>query len=173
LTALNDAVMVSGAIGGVVYGYFFGPQIYSFKDLSGAFTHPLLLLPLTFTSYQGIGLKKITVMMRTEKTEHVIGADGVVIPIYIPGNDGSIIVSCQQNSQAHKTLLNWYKLVRAAIDGGDVSNFATGAMTIRSVSAGTGHVANGISIPKLGDKPYAIQAGDVEWNLPCANIQHN
>ena len=172
MTTLNDAVMVSGAVGGIVYGYFAGPRVYSFKDLSGAFTHPLLLLPLTFTSYSGIGLKKITVMMKTERTKHIVGADGVVIPIYVPGNDGSIVITCQQNSAAHKTMLNWYKMVKTAIDGGDVSNFATGTMTVRTMSTGIGHIIDGISIPKLGEKVYAIQGGDVEWPLPAANIRN-
>jgi hypothetical protein len=143
--------------------------VYSFKDLSGAFIHPLVPIPLVFSG--SIGVKSITVKMAGEKTHQDIAADGAIQSSYIPGDNGSVSIVCQQNSQTHQQLLIWYNLVKAAADLGNVSAFALGAMTLRSISAQTGHVITGISIPKLGDKPYGAQGADVTWDLPAASIQ--
>lgn len=164
--------MVGGAVAGGIASYFLGSKVYSFKDLSGSFTHPYCnsIVWGGSGSYLGIGLKKITITMKSERTEHLVGADGVVIPIYIAGNNGSVTIECQQNSSTHEGLLRWYNLVKNNIDTGDPSEFATAEMTLRSLSAGTGHIIRGISLPQLGEKVYASQGGDVIWILPAANI---
>ena len=145
-------------------------QVYSFRDLTGAFVHPLLPVPLVFTGE--IGVKSVGVSMAGEKTHHDRAADGTIMASYIAGDDGAVAIICQQNSITHRLLLTWYNLVKAAADIGDISTFALGAMTIRSITAQTGHVITGISIPKLSDKPYSAQGADVTWTLPAANIQN-
>lgn len=172
MSLLNNIGMVGGAVSGGIASYFLGARVYSFKDLSGSFTHPDVKSIVWGgpSSYLGVGLKKITVTMKTERTEHLTGADGVVIPIYIAGNDGSVAIVCHQNSSTHETLLTWYNTVRMNIDNGDPSEFATAKMTLRSLSAKTGHIIRGISLPRLGEKVYASQGGDVTWILPAADI---
>lgn len=144
-------------------------QVYSFKDMSGAFVHPSLVLPIVFTGQ--IGVKSVGVAMSSEKSHQDVAADGTVMISFISGDNGIVTITCQQNSDTHKALLVWYNLVKAAADLGDITTFALAAMTIRSISAGTGHMITGISIPKLGDKPYGSQGADVTWALPAANIQ--
>ena len=145
-------------------------KTYSFKDLSGAFVHPLLGAPLVFAGQ--IGLKSVTVAMATEKTVQDVGADGTVMSSYIAGDNGQISIVCQQNSITHRALLSWYNGVKIAADLGDVTQFASAAMTMRSLNDGSGHIATGGSIPKLGDKPYAAQGQDVTWVIPFADIQN-
>jgi hypothetical protein len=144
--------------------------VYSFKDLSGTITHPLMSAPLIFIGQ--IGLVKITVAMATEKSTQAVGADGTVITSYVAGDNGLITIECEQNSITHSWLLAWYNAVKIQADLGDITNFALAIAYMRNLVAGYSHVASGISIPKLGDKPYAAQAQNVIWALPAADIQN-
>ena len=145
-------------------------KVYSFKDLSGQFTSPVLSQPLFFAGQ--IGIKKITVSMATERSMHDLGADGTVLISAVAGNNGQVTIDCQQNSITHQALLRWYNAVKIAFDAGDVSDFATASMTLRNISDGSGHNITGISLPKLSDKPYAAQAADIQWVLHAANIEN-
>lgn len=144
--------------------------VYSFKDISGVFNHPLMGVPLVF--HGQVGIKSVTVAMATEKTARDVGADGSVMVSAIPGDDGVVTIVCQQNSLTQLWLLGWYNLVKIAMDQGDITNFATGAMTLRSLTMGYGHIIIGVSIPKLGDRPYAAQGADISWPLSAADIQN-
>lgn len=143
-------------------------KTYSFKDLSGAFAHPLAG---AYTFAGQIGLGQITFTMATERTTHDVSADGSVMVSYIAGDNGSISIECQQTSDLHNFLLNWYNLCKTNADLGDVSEWASAALTVRSLVGATTHVCRGISPAKNPDKAYAAQGGKVTWNLMAADIQ--
>lgn len=142
-------------------------KVYSFKDIGGAMTHPLAGV---FPFVGHVGLMKITITMSTEKTQHLVGADGTVCASYIAGDNGVVSLEVIQNSEIHRYLMNWYNLVKNAADAGDISNFLTASMTIINLLDGSRHIALGISIPKLPDKGYAAQASTLVWSLPSCLI---
>ena len=144
------------------------PTTYSFKDLGGAFTHPLAI-PIVFAGNIGVG--QVSVAMTTEKTATDVAADGSVQVSYVAGDNGTVTIECQQTSIVHKLLLTWFNAVNAAARSGDISKFANASLTLRNTVDGTGHQCNGGSIPKNPDKVYAAQGGKVTWTIPFADIQ--
>ncbi len=144
-------------------------KTYSFKDLTGAFTHPLAG---DFAFFGQVGLGQITIVMNTEKTTHDVSADGTVMPSAISGDNGQASIEIQQTSILHKFLLDWYNLIKTAMDSNDVSTWAGASMTLRSTTDGSSHVLQGISPAKIPDKPYAAQGQKVTWILMAADIQN-
>jgi len=144
------------------------PTTYSFKDLMGAFAHPLaggMILA------GNIGMGQITVDMGTEKTATDMSADGSAQVSYIAGDNGTVNIECQQTSILHKYLLAWFNYVNTAARGGDVSNFCNAALTLRNTVDGTGHQCTGGSPQKIPSKTYAAQGGKVTWVIHFADIQ--
>jgi len=141
---------------------------YSFKDLSGAFTHPLTT-PYVFAGK--IGLGQITISMSTDKSVHDVSADGSVMISAIPGDHGHVAIEAQQTSDLHAFLLSWYNLIKTAMDAGDLTNWATASMTLRNLVDGSVHTITGISPAKIPDKTYAAQGGKITWTLMAADIQ--
>lgn len=143
-------------------------KTYSFKDLSGAFAHPLAGAFI----FQGqIGMGQITIAMATEKTTHDVAADGTVMVSFISGDNGSLQIEAQQTSELHAFLLNWYNLIKTAADLGDVSNWASAALSFRNILDGSVHVITGVSPNKIPDKVYAAQGGKITWHLMAADVQ--
>nr|MBP6064310.1 DUF3277 family protein [Bacteroidales bacterium] len=52
----------------------------------------------------------------------------------------------------------------------DTGSWATGTLTIRNTSDGTGHVCTGVAFVKMGDKGYKKTGAHVTWTLMAANI---
>ena len=141
---------------------------YSFKDLSGALTNPLID-PITLSGgYVGIG--SITIEMMTQRTVHDVAADGVVMPTYVAGDNGTVAIEIQQTSSLHHDLLSLYNKLKTAADGGDASNWASTAFTFRTLMDGSHHVITGASFQKTPPKPYAVHGGRVTWTFMAANI---
>lgn len=145
-------------------------NVYSFKDSSGAFASPLAG---PFSFFGQIGLGRFTVSMTTDRTAHDTASDGNVMVSYRAGNAGEVQIEVQQTSALHLFLLQWLNLCITAADNGDVSNWATAALSIRNITTGTGHTATGISPGKMPDMPYEAHGQNVTWRLPCANIVNN
>lgn len=141
---------------------------YSFKDLTGAFAHPLAGT-YAFVGQKGLG--QISISMSTEKTAHDVAADGSVMVSHIAGDNGSVSIEVQQTSDLHAFLLTWYNLIKTAAQNSDVSNWATGAITMRNLVDGSTHIVKGISPSKNPDKTYAAQGGRITWALMAADIQ--
>ena len=57
---------------------------YSFRDLTGVLTNPLLDSPYQLVG-GNIGLGSITIKMLTERADVLVGTDGSVMPMYIAG----------------------------------------------------------------------------------------
>jgi hypothetical protein len=121
---------------------------YSFKDLSGAFIHPLVgSYPL---GGGNVGLGQIV--------------------SYIAGDNGSVSIEVQQTSDLHTFLLGWFNACKTAADAGNVTLWAAGALSVRNILDGSSHAMTGVSPGKVPDKTYASQGGKVTWVLPCAKI---
>jgi hypothetical protein len=141
----------------------FNHTTYSFLDLSGVVAHPGVGA-FTFT---GEGVGSVSVAMAAEKTAHDLAADGSVMVSKIPGNNGSISISCQQTSNIHKWLLAWYNYLMLA----DTDKWAQTSALLRNTADGTSHLITGISPQKVPDKSYQAQGQQVQWVLMAADIQ--
>lgn len=140
---------------------------YSFKDLSGAFTSPVAGA-LIFAGEIGQGR-----VLVTNTTEHGLmdtAPDGTVMPVYVAGDAGIVTIECQQTSFVHHYLLTWFNIVNTLAKGGDVSNWATGAMLLRNLVDGASHTATGVSPQKVPDKTYTTNGTNVVWSMLCANL---
>lgn len=143
--------------------------VYSFKDLTGSLTNPTF--GVAFLLQGGnIGIGQITIVMNTERTTHDVAADGTVMPSYVAGDNGELNIEMQQTSQLHHELLSLYNLCVSAANGGDVSGWASTALSIRTILDGSTHTCNGVSFAKIPDKPYQAQGQKITWRLMAANV---
>lgn len=151
-------------------GNFFNPvqTTYSFEDLAGAITNPLLPAPIIIAG-GNIGIGQITIRMTTQRTEHELAADGTVMPSYIPGDNAEITVEVQQTSDLHHELLSLYTLLTTAAQAGDISNWVSTNISLRTILDGSVHVMSGVSFQKIPDKPYAARGAHVTWVLMAAS----
>jgi hypothetical protein len=141
---------------------------YSFKDLTGAFVHPLAG---TYILGGGnVGMGQITISMAQDRTVQDVAADGSVMVSYIAGDNGSCSLEVQQTSDLHDFLLGWFNLCKTAADLGDITNWAAGALSVRNIVDGSVHTLTGISPGKVPDKTYTAQGGKITWVLPAANV---
>ncbi len=141
---------------------------YSFKDLTGAFVHPLVG---SYVLGGGqIGLGSLTVAMTQDRTVQDVASDGSVMISYIAGDNGTISIEVQQTSSLHDFLLSWFNACKTAADLGDVSNWAAASVSIRNMIDGSMHTATGVSPGKMPDKTYQQQGQKITWVLPAARI---
>lgn len=145
--------------------------IYSFKDLTGAFSHKIAG-QIVFGGTDGkIGLGQISIHMANNITTHEIGIDGAIIPFVIPVYNGTVSVQCQQTSILHKFLLDWYNVLKTRESQENVDDWANAVMALRNIVDGTSHNITGISPQINPDKVYGAQGGNVTWLLMAANIE--
>lgn len=142
---------------------------YSFKDLVGVLDNPLLDSPLQIVG-GNIGNGSISIRMLTQRTEHEVGTDGVVMPSYVAGANGEVTIEVQQTSALHHALLALYNQLATAADGGDISNWVGSTLTFRTILDGSSHTLSGLSFQKITDKPYAARGQNVTWTLMAANV---
>lgn len=142
---------------------------YSFKDSSGAFTHPIAG---AFLFGGQVGLSQMHISMSTEKSTHDVASDGTIMVSYISGDNGSCALEIQQTSALHAFLLAWYNTIKTLADQGNVTNWATAAITIRNVVDGSTHVLTGVSPSKIPDKVYTAQGQKITWTLMATDVQN-
>jgi hypothetical protein len=150
--------------------------IYSFKDLSGVFSHPLIGNMQIGSINELNGLGQITITMANDNTIQDIGVDGGIIIWPVAVFNGSVSIQCQQNSDINKYFLSWFNTLKANMinqSSPDVSYWANGAMILRNIHNGTTHHITGISPQKQPDKSYSTQGGTITWNLLAGNIDNN
>ena len=141
---------------------------YAFKDLVGVLTHPLLGAAIQIAG-GNIGVGQVIIRMVTQRTEHLVAADGVVMPSYLSGANAEVSIEMEQTSGLHHALLALYDLAETAAQLGDVSNWATMTLSFRTVLDGSGHFMQGVSFQKITDKPYAARGQMVTWTLMAAD----
>ncbi len=142
--------------------------LYSFKDLTGAYIHPLG--GQYILGGGNVGLGQITISMVQDRTVTDMSADGSAMVSYIAGDNGTISIEVQQTSDLHSFLLSTFNSCKTAADNGDVSDWAAGTITVRNLLDGSGHTATGVSFGKVPDKVYQQTGQKVTWTLPCARI---
>lgn len=142
---------------------------YSFKDLLGVLTSPLLSAPIQLVG-GFIGNGEITIRMTTQRTEMETGTDGVVMPSFIAGDSGEITIAMQQTSNLHHQLLALYNLMVTNANLGDISGWASMFISLRTVFDHSGHNLFGVAFQKIPDKPYAARGQNVTWVLMAANV---
>lgn len=148
---------------------------YSFKDLTGVFDHPLIGTLNIGSIGASNGIGQITIHMTNDNTIHDIGVDGGIIIWPVAVFNGSVTIQCQQTSDVHKFLLNWFNSLKVnmiSVGNTDVSNWASGAMLLRNINDGTTHSIKGISPQIQAEKTYSAQGGSVTWNLLAGNIDN-
>lgn len=143
--------------------------VYSFKDLVGTLVSPQLDNPYQIAG-GNIGNGQITIRMLTQRTEHEVAADGTVMPTYISGSNGEVTIEVQQTSDLHHLLLSLYNQNVTEADSGDVSNWVSITISLRTILDGSGHILTGVSFQKIPDKPYAAKGQNVTWILMAANV---
>jgi hypothetical protein len=141
---------------------------YSFKDLTGAFVHPLA--GSYILAGGNVGLGQVTISAATDRTVHDTASDGSVMVSYIAGDSGSATIEVQQTSGLHAFLLQWFNLVKVNADLGDVINWASGTLVLRNLLDGSLHTLTGVSPSKIPDKVYASQGGKITWVLMAAGV---
>jgi hypothetical protein len=142
---------------------------YSFKDLSGSMTNPVLLgSPIVFAGEIGMG--EIIVSMHTERTAQDVAADGTVMVSYLAGDNGQVTIQMQQTSQLHAALLGLYNILKSQADSGNATNWAASALSLLNTVDLSQHILTGVSFSKIPDKPYAAQGQKITWTLPAANV---
>lgn len=141
---------------------------YAFKDLVGVLSNPLFPAPVPIAG-GNIGIGQITIRMLTQRTEHDVAADGVVMPSYVSGANAEVTVEMQQTSGLHHTFLDLYNLLETAAQLGDVSQWASTSLSLRTILDGSGHILSGVSFQKVADKPYTARGGKVTWVLMAAD----
>jgi hypothetical protein len=142
-------------------------NIYSYKDVSLAFVHPLVD-SFFLTGEEGAG--QIVISNTTDHTVHSVAADGTTMVSAVAGENGHLTLEVQQTSSLQKTLLTWFNAVNTALKGGDVSNWATAVVVVRSLLDGSVHTLTGVSPLKNPDKTYAAQGGNITWTLMAAKV---
>jgi hypothetical protein len=142
---------------------------YSFKDLSGAFYHPLAGV---YTFGGTIGLGQAVVHMATEKTVHEVASDGTVQVSAVAGDNGTIAIECQMTSSLNGFLYKWFNTIKNNLNNGDISNWVSASLLLRNTLNGTSHICTGISPQNIPDKTYTKQGGNVTWTLMCSDIQN-
>lgn len=143
---------------------------YSFKSLTGVLTNPVFGISIPLTG-GNIGAGSFHISMATTRTTHDVAADGTVMPSYVAGDNGDVVINVQQTSLLHKALLNLYNLcVLAANNNDDVTGWAATAISFVHLADGTTHTLTGCSFDKIPDKPYEASGQKIAWKLLAANI---
>jgi hypothetical protein len=142
---------------------------YSFKDLSGGFTHPLTG-PFAFAGQIGIG--RAVIDMTVDQSVLDVAADGLVMPSALIGDNGTVAFEMQQTSILHAFFLRWYNLITAAKKNGDVSTWASGALSLVSKVDGSTHQLTGVMPTKIPPKTYGPQGERLTWTLVACDIQN-
>lgn len=141
---------------------------YSFKDLTGVLNNPALGSPYQIVG-GNIGNGKITIRMLTQRTEFDTGADGTVMPSYVPGQSAEVSIDVQQTSSLHHALLDLYNQLVTQADGNDVSQWVSTTLSLRTILDGSGHFLSGVAFQKIPDKSYAAKGEHLTWVLMAAS----
>jgi hypothetical protein len=140
----------------------FGHSTYSFDAVTATFNFAGVI-PITIT---GQGAGSIDTSMSGDKTVHDVAADGSVMVSKVLGNNGTIALSIQQTSPAHRLLRLWYNYLLNS----SASVWAENSITIRDSLNSTTIMATGVSPQKKPDIPYKAQGQQVVWNFMAAEI---
>lgn len=86
----------------------------------------------------------------------------------IQGDNGTITLTVQQTSSAHRMLLAWFNYQKAASSSEWINN----TMVIRNHVYGETITASGVSPQNKPGVSYQAQGQKITWTLMAADIQH-
>jgi len=141
---------------------------YSFKSLTGVLVNPVFGITIPLTG-GNIGAGQFIVRMLTERTSHLVAADGTVMTSYEAGDNADLDVEVQESSLLHQELLVLYNLCLLAANNDDVSGWAATTIQFVMLTDGSQHNLQGVSFKKFPDKPYAAKGQNITWGLMAAN----
>lgn len=141
---------------------------YSLLDVIFTMFHPIAG---TFTANGNQGVGRIVITYSNDRTVMALAGDGAVMISAKPGRLGNIAIETQQVSALHSYLLAWFNTLDAAMLTGDVSNWATAVVEVRSITTGRYHQLQGIAPQKITDQTYEGDGQNYTWNLPAADVQ--
>ena len=144
------------------------PTLYSFADVVGSITNPVIPVPFIFSGQIGVG--HFTVGYTTVRSQMDVSADGAVMISSILGNNGHFSVEAQQTSSVHAFLFDLFNLLTTAQQLGDVSNWAATQVVINAIVNKTTHILTGVCFEKPPDTPYGSQGARITWPLLAANV---
>jgi len=136
---------------------------YSFDDLSIVITHPAMGQLVI----QGSGVGSITFAMSNDTSQHDLAADGSVMTSKIKAGNGTVAISVQQTSEAHKWFTKLYNYLSTA----SLSEHAQISLMATSTVMQTTHEGTHMSFQKRADKPYQAQGAQVTWTLLAADLK--
>lgn len=144
------------------------PRTYGFTGVSFTLSSPLFG---NFATAGQVGLSELHVNMRADHSVLDMASDGTPMPTFIADDSSTVQIVVQQTSIIHSALVQWLNLHESAAKNGDPSLWASSAFTIRSLTDGSQHVANGVMPTKMPDKPYVQQGQKITWTLLVADMQ--
>lgn len=160
---MTTAISGAGAIGLSLLNK--APSVYSFLDLSGSMSHPLVG-SYVFTG-QGVG--QITITFDHERDFHEIDVYGTVLVGSIPADNGKIQIQCQQSGNCHAWLGYAYLRVMNDVSNGLPGQAALMRFLLRNVTSGYYFEVAGVSFTGYPEEAYASQGGMITWVLSFAN----
>jgi len=137
---------------------------YGFKDVDATISHP------SYGSYtlQGEGVGELSITKTTERTTHDVAADGSIMVSKIEGNNGNVVVQCQQTSGVH----NWLQGLFNYLASADTDEWAQISLTVKANHMKKTHYCTYGAMQKEGDNPYQAQGQKISWTLMFADIQN-
>ncbi len=138
-------------------------KTYSFQDVTASFS----CTGVGAKSSTGAGIGSITTAMAQTKTTHDIAADGRVMISKVLGENGTVTITIQQNSELHAYLIDWYNYISSS---NTIPDWAAMTITIHSPNLDETTTCTGVSPQKMADQPYQAQGQMVSWALMAAKI---
>lgn len=136
--------------------------VYSFSDVSMVISNPNVG-QITIT---GEGVGSISISRANDMTQHDIAADGSVMISKIVTQNGTIAISLQQTSPAHRWLKKWLDYCISA----PTNEWANTTATLKHPAFGETIDMSGISPQKRADAAFQSAGQQVTWNLMAARI---
>lgn len=145
-----------------------GTTVYSFKDTTGVFSHPII--GDFILTGQNLGAGRFIIKNTVTRSAIDTSSDGTAVTSYISGSNGEFDVECQQTSAIHKYFLACANAGYTAADSGDVSLIASSLSHLQNIVDGSQHVMTGISFVKIPDKEYEKQSKMITWSFLASNV---
>lgn len=140
-----------------------GYSTYAFEDFSVVITHKAM----GQLTLQGAGVGSIQINMANDVSSHDLAADGSVMTSKIKAGNGTVVISIQQTSDAHK----WFTKLYNYLETAPSKEWAGISFMGTSPYMGVTHEGSNMSIQKRGDKPYQAQGQQISWTFMAGNLK--
>lgn len=163
MSGVTTAISTAGAVGLSLLNK--APTVYSFLDLSGSMSHPLLGSYI----FTGQGVGSITTVFDHERDFNEIDVNGIVVVGYVPGDNGKIQIVCQISSNVHSWLGYLYTGIKNKMKDKSYNEWARMNFYLRNVVTGNSFQARGVTFTGYPEESRAAQGSLVTWVLSFAH----